>query len=122
MSFLHVRCGIFLTALLVSCPSWSSGIEDSTPAQRAALQTSFMKDQLKLDASKLSKVDAINRKYAEESEPVLKGSGGLFEKRSKMQTIMDAKDKELKQVLNDEEFSRYNEIKGDIKSYLESHL
>ena len=122
MPLLQFRCLIMLMAMGLSGLSWSSGIEDSTPEQRAALQTGFMKDQLKLSAETLLKVDAINLKYAQASEPVLKGSDGIFQKRSKMQSIMDSKDQELKKVLSEDEFQRYNSIKDEIKPYLESHL
>lgn len=119
--FLLRICFMAFSLTLLSFPAWS-GIENSTPAQRAALQTDFMKDQLKLEGSTLSKVDAINRKYAEVSEPIIKGSDNVFTKRSKMQSVMESKDKELKGVLSEDEFSRYNAVKGDLMSYLQSHL
>lgn len=101
--------------------AWA-GLENSTPAQRAQLMTAFMKDQLKFDAAVLPKVQAINIKYAELAEPVLKGDDNMFKKRSKMHDIMDAKDKELKAILSKEQFDLYDSKKDELKDYIESHL
>ena len=99
-----------------------AGLENSTPAQRAQLMTAFMKDQLKFDAAVLPKVQALNSKYAELAEPVLKGDDNIFTKRSKMHEIMDAKDKELKAVLSKEQFELYDSKKDELKDYMNSHL
>lgn len=84
--------------------------------------TAFMKDQLKFDATVLPKVQALNIKYAELAEPVLKGDDNIFKKRSKMHEIMDAKDKELKAILSKEQFDLYDSKKDELKDYMESHL
>ncbi len=99
-----------------------AGLENSTPAQRSQLMTAFMKDQLKFDAAVLPKVQAINNKYAELAEPILKGDDNMFKKRSKMHDLMDAKDKELKAVLSKEQFELYDSKKDELKDYMDSHL
>lgn len=81
-----------------------------------------MKDQLKFDAAVLPKVQAINSKYAELAEPILKGDDNMFKKRSKMHDLMDAKDKELKGVLTKEQFDLYDSKKDELKDYIDSHL
>jgi hypothetical protein len=115
------RLLLSLLLLSVVATGWC-GLENSTPEQRAQLQTAFMKDSLKLDAVALAKVQAINLKYAQEAEPVLKGDDNMFKKRSKMHEIMDAKDKELKGVLTEAQFGLYDSKKDELKAYLESHL
>ncbi|MEN9680504.1 MAG: hypothetical protein RLZZ627_397 [Pseudomonadota bacterium] len=101
--------------------AWA-GLENSTPAQRAQLMSTFMKDQLKFDAAVLPKVQAINTKYAELAEPILKGDDNMFKKRSKMHDLMDAKDKELRAVLSKEQFELYDSKKDELKDYMDSHL
>lgn len=103
-------------------PSAWCGLESSSPEQRAQLQTAFMKEALSLDAQTLSKVQAINLKYAKIAEPVLKGDDNMFKKRSKMHEIMEAKDQELKGVLSGSQFELYDSKKEELKGYLDSHL
>lgn len=99
-----------------------AGLENGTPSQRAKLQSDFMKDELKLDAAVLPKLQALNTKYAELAEPILKGDDNMFKKRSKMHDLMDAKDKELKGILSKEQFELYDSKKDELKAYVESHL
>mgnify|MGYP003353433933 CR=1 FL=1 len=114
---------IFLSlSLSLVLGSALAGIENSTPAQRSQLMTAFMKDQLKFDAAAIPKLQAINLKYAEMAEPILKGDDNLFKKRSKMHDLMDAKDKELKAILSKEQFELYDSKKDELKDYIESHL
>jgi hypothetical protein len=115
------RLLLSLLLLAAAVTGWC-GLENSTPEQRAQLQTAFMKDTLKLDMGVLAKVQAINLKYAQAAEPVLKGDDNMFKKRSKMHEIMDAKDKELKGILTDAQFGLYDSKKDELKAYLESHL
>lgn len=100
----------------------AAGIENSTPAQRSQLMTAFMKEQLKFDPALLPKLQAINQKYAELAEPILKGDDNMFKKRSKMHDLMDAKDKDLKAILSKEQFELYDSKKDELKDYIDSHL
>lgn len=114
---------IFLSlSLSLVLGSALAGIENSTPAQRSQLMTAFMKDQLKFDAAVIPKLQAINLKYAEMAEPILKGDDNMFKKRSKMHDLMDAKDKELKAILSKEQFELYDSKKDELKDYIDSHL
>jgi hypothetical protein len=105
--------------LVTATAGISGGLENSTPSQRAALQTEFMKDHLDLDAAAMKKVQDINQHYAELSEPVLKGDLGLFEKRTQMKALMASKDQALKAVLDAAQFDRYESLKDDLKAYLD---
>jgi hypothetical protein len=98
------------------------GLENSTPEQRAQLQTAFMKEQLALDPATIAKIQAINLKYAQQAEPVLKGDDNMFKKRSRMMSIMDAKDGELKALLSPAQFDLYEQKKDELKAYMQSHL
>ena len=99
-----------------------AGIETSSPEQRAKLQTEYMRDHLGLDAATVTKIDAINLKYAKQMEPVIKGDDNRLSKMAKSKPIMAAKDQDLKAVLTPAQFAQYSDQKDAIKDYLESHL
>ncbi len=95
---------------------------DSTPTQRAASQTRFMKTKLNLSQDELAKIQAINREYAEKVEPVLKGSSiGLLKMRD-IKAILEQKDDALRNVLSPEQFENYANAKDELKQALEQDL
>ena len=55
-------------------------LKNTTPLQRAKLQTAFMKKRLNLTQRQVPRVMDINLKYAQQMEPVMKGDGGKLMK------------------------------------------
>jgi hypothetical protein len=91
-----------LALLLLSAPGGGQELDalrHTTPEQRADLQTEMMESQLGLSGEPLEQVRAVNLKYAQEMDPVLKGSGSKFERLRKAREIEAAKDAAMKQVL-----------------------
>ena len=119
-AFLLAACVVAVAASAVSADE--AGVIQSRPEQRAAIQTQFMKDRLSLPADVLGKVQAINLKYAQQMDPVLKGTDGKLAKMQKARGIMAAKDSELKAVLSPSQFEAYDDAKDDIKAAMESRL
>lgn len=119
-AFLIAACVLAVATSAVSADE--AGVIQSRPEQRAAIQTQFMKDRLSLPADVLAKVQAINLKYAQQMDPVLKGTDGKLAKMQKARGIMAAKDSELKAVLSPSQFEAYGDAKDDIKASLESRL
>ena len=114
---------VLLLALSFLNPLVSAkGIEDSTPEQRATIQTDFMKTHLQLSPDQLKKIEALNLKYAQQMEPILKGSDGFLAKRSKAQAVMALKDKELSALLSPEQFKSYDDLKDDLKDVVNQKL
>lgn len=119
-AFLLAACVVSISCSTVSADE--AGVIQSRPEQRAAIQTQFMKDRLNLPADVLAKVQAINLKYAQQMDPVLKGTDGKLAKMQKARGIMAAKDSELKAVLSPSQFEAYDDAKDDIKAAMESRL
>ena len=119
-AFLLAACVIAVAAPAVSADE--AGVIQSRPEQRAEIQTQFMKDHLNLPADVLAKVQAINLKYAQQMDPVLKGTDGKLAKMQKAHGIMAAKDEELKAILSPVQFEAYDDAKDDIKAAMESRL
>jgi hypothetical protein len=107
-------------------PPLSSGQMDklmnTTPDERANAQTALMKAKLDLTADQLPKIAAINQKYAQKMEPIIKGSGGPFMKMSQMRGVNEEKEAELKQVLSPEQFQKYLASKEEMREQFEEKL
>ena len=113
------------TALLATfsvCADEESDVLKSTPAQRAGFQSQYMIEHLGLSPDLAAKVQGINLKYAQQMDPVLKGTDGKLAKMQKARGIMAAKDSELKAVLSPSQFEAYDDAKDDIKAAMESRL
>ena len=119
-AFLIAACVVAVAIPTVSADE--AGVIQSRPEQRAEIQTQFMKDRLNLPADVLAKVQAINLKYAQQMDPVLKGTDGKLAKMQKARGIMAAKDSELKTILSPNQFEAYDDAKDDIKAAMESRL
>ena len=119
-AFLLAACVVAVAAPAVLADE--AGVIQSRPEQRAAIQTQFMKDRLSLPADVLARVQEINLKYAQQMDPVLKGTDGKLAKMHQARGIMAAKDAELKAILSPERFEAYDDAKDDIKAAMESRL
>jgi hypothetical protein len=96
--------------------------EKTTPAQRADAQTAYMKSALALTPDQASKVAALNLRYAEKAEPILKGSAWAMKKASEMRALQEAKDAELKPLLTSEQWATYESGKDAMKAAVEAAL
>ena len=118
-----MKPAILITTLcLIALNASANGIENSTPNQRASIQTQFMISKLGLNADQSAKITSLNLKYAELMEPIHKGSDGFLAKRQKGKAIMDSKDSELKSILSPEQINRYNDLKDDLKEEVNNKL
>jgi hypothetical protein len=95
---------------------------DSTPTERAASQTRFMKTRLNLSQDEVNTIQKINQDYAEKVEPVLKGSSIVFFKMRDIKAILDQKDDALRSVLTPEQFELYTNAKDELKQALQQDL
>ena len=94
----------------------------TTPAQRAAVQTEFMKTHLGLTETQQPKVAALNLKYAEQMQPILQGSDGPLMKMAAARRVDQAKDAELEGVLTPEQYQKYLAAKEELRQHLEQKL
>jgi len=95
---------------------------NSTPTERAASQTRFMKAKLNLSQDETTKIQEINQEYAEKIEPVLKGSGISFLKMRDIKAILEQKDDTLRSVLTPGQFDVYTNAKDELKQALQQDL
>ena len=91
----------------------------TTPQERAGIQTEFLVKKLGLSPEESAKIGAINLKYAEKTEPVIKGDDGMFSKARQMREIQSEKDAELKTALSPAQFQAYDAAKDELKQKFE---
>ncbi len=82
-------------------------LKNTTPLQRAKLQTAFMKKRLNLTQRQIPEVMNINLKYAQQMEPVIKGNDGKLMKMRQAAAIRKAKDNGLTRVFTHGQYQAY---------------
>ena len=97
-------------------------LKNATPEQRAQMQTGMMKSKLKLDTSQFLKVQAINLKYAQKFESIIKGSDGRMKKAREAIALQKQKDAELKPVFSPAQYKQYQDFEQEIRSKMMSRL
>jgi len=117
---------VLTSALLVLTPAVASAqmdaLKNSTPQERAEMQTKWMQTNLSLDAKSADAVSAINLKYAQKNQVLMDSGSPRFEKMTSMMRNADAKDAELKAVLTSEQYGLYEQKKSELRQKLESAI
>ena len=105
-------------ALLLPPPSVMANdltfLLETTPLQRATVQTRFMQEKLGLTPEATYKINGINLAYAEKVEPILKGSSMLMIKVQSIKAILQQKDEILRGTLSPQQYERYRDSKDEI--------
>jgi len=121
-----LSAGFLLLACMIVTPATAQDkadmLKNSTPEQRAKMQTSMMKTKLQLDTVQVVKVQAINLAAAQKMEPLLKGDGGKLAKFRQMKEIDKTKDTELKNVLTSDQYKHYEADKDEMKEKMKERL
>ena len=84
-------------------------------ADRSASLTDWMKTNLKLTDDQVPKVQDINVKYANMVDALRSSSQGKKQKMTALKNYDTSKDKELKEVLTDDQFKTYLAKKDEMK-------
>jgi len=116
---------VAVAALLLAVPPVARAQMDklasTTPQERAKMQTEFMKNRLDLTPEQLQRVGALNLKYAQRMDPVIKGSEGPLMKMRQMREINEAKVGELKGILSPQ-FEKYLASKEEMREKFEQKM
>ena len=117
----------FALALLLAIPTLAAAqipaaVANSTPAERAAIQTDLMKEKLALTPEQAPKVQAINLDTAQKMEPVIKSAEGPVVKMRQARTIENHKEAALQTVLSPDQFMKFLAMRDEMKQKLEERL
>jgi hypothetical protein len=111
----------FFSASCGRAQSWGS-MKNATPEQRAEFQTKMMTNKLDLSPEQVKKVSAINLKYAQKFQPIIKGTGDKQTRLQQAMALQAQKDKELQLVFDKKQFADYQEFEEQLKSRMKSML
>jgi len=111
-----------LIVVTASAQNEMEKLKSSTPEERARLQTEMMKTKLGLTTDQTPKVAAINQKYAQRMDPIIKGQEGPLMRLRQMREVGQAKEAELKGVLSPEQFQKYLAEKQEMREKFEDKL
>jgi hypothetical protein len=93
-------------------------LKNAPPEKRAKFQTNLMKTKLNLDANQANKVQAINLKYAEKFQPIIKSTDSRPVKLKAAMALQKEKDKELQAVFSEEQYKEYIAFEQELRSKL----
>ncbi len=105
---------LLLVAASVSGVFAQDSTQNKTPEERATLQTEWMKENLQLNDEQLSVVEELNLEYAEKMEEVRSVQGNM-QKLKKARSISDEKDAKLEEIFSEEQFSKYQDMKKELR-------
>jgi len=97
-------------------------LKNSTPEERAALQTDMMKTALGLDEKATSAVSAINLKYAQQTQALMDSDAPRLEKLMTFRKNSGAKDAEIEAVLTPEQYTLYREKKSEMQDKVKQKI
>ena len=97
-------------------------LRNTTPAERAGMQTEFMQSKLDLTADQKRAVTDLNLKYANKMEPVIKGSAGPMVRGRQMREINQEKEAELKGILSPQQWEKYQASREEMREKLEERM
>lgn len=104
----------FLCMTFTNVLAQAKKLKDSTPEQRAKMQTEWMTTKLALNTSQIQQVSAINLQYAQKNEPIIQSGEGKLSKFKKLKALQKEKSNALSQILDAAQYKKYQEIKDQM--------
>jgi hypothetical protein len=104
-----------LIVLSIGAKAQSAADSARTPEGRAAALTEKMRTQLPLTDDQVPQVQAINLKYAQKNQQIWAGGGGRFAKFRELKSSQKDKDKELKAILDKDQYKKYEAMQQEMK-------
>lgn len=120
----------FVTVLLFSLSAVCSAsfaqekldefMTQTSPEERAQMQTEYMKENLSLTGMQLPLVSEINLAYSKKMQAAYEGETGKFKRLKKLKSVADEKDSALKKVLEPTQYELYTRNKEAMKEKLKA--
>jgi len=114
---------IFIFILMMSIGFTLKAQSRLTEEQKEALKERFQeyKSKLNLSADQAQKVRAIDSSYLIGLANVKRSSSGKLAKLKQFKSLNSEKDRQMKAVLNDEQFSQYEKFKEEMRQELKEN-
>ena len=104
----------FLCTTFTNVSAQVKKLKDSTPEQRAKMQTEWMTTKLALNTSQIQQISAINLQYAQKNEPIIQSGESKLSKFKKLKALQKEKSNALSQILDAAQYKKYQEIKDQM--------
>ena len=117
--------GIAVIALVIGMPCAFAQLDElknTTPEERASLQTELMKSKLALTPEQTRAVADLNLKYANRMEPIIKGSSNSLTKMFQMRKINNEKEAELKRILSSQQWEKFDASRDEMRQQFEERI
>lgn len=114
--------GFWVLSVATLAIAQMEALKNSTPEERATLQTDWMKNNLSLDAKATDAVSAINLKYAKETQALMDSGGPKLGKMITFRRNSDAKDAELRALLTPQQYSQYEQKKTQMEEMVKQKV
>ena len=117
--------GIAVIALVIGMPCAFAQLDElknTTPEERASLQTELMKSKLALTPEQTRAVTDLNLKYANRMEPIIKGSSSSLTKMFQMRKINNEKETELKRILSSQQWEKFDASRDEMRQQFEERI
>ncbi len=97
--------------------------EFKTPTEAAEYQNEIMEKELELTEGQKEEVSKINLKYAEKMSEIMKREGSKFSKMGDMKKNGKAKKEELKGVLTEDQFEKFeDEVEPALRQHMRKNM
>jgi hypothetical protein len=96
-------------------------LKNTTPEQRAAVQTTLMTEKLGLTPEQKAKVADLNLVYAKKMQPIIESGRPLMAMREARQ-IGEEKEAALKKILSPEQFQKFLAGKEEMREKFEERI
>ncbi|WP_133177705.1 hypothetical protein [Chitinophaga parva] len=84
--------------------------QNSTPEQRAKMQTEWMKTNLALSQTQVDQVYNLNLQYAQKNAPILESTKGKLYKYKQLKASQEEKSAAISKILDAEQYRKYQEL------------
>ena len=89
-----------------------ANFEKNNPARRSRGRSGISAEQLELEGDVKAKYEAVTGKMREQMRALFSGGGGRGSREENMTTIRETTEAEIKTILNEEQFKKYQELRS----------
>jgi hypothetical protein len=117
-----LAAAVLLAGSTASAQDNMDKLKNTTPEERATLQTMMMKEKLGLSPQQVPAVKEINLEAATQMQPVLTGSEGKLMKLRTAKAIESQRDSQLQGVLLPPQYQQWLAQKEEMRQKIEQKL
>jgi len=115
LAFAALTCMLMLTSRQSAAAQDSTDLRNLSVEERAEKQTELQAEKLQLNEEQREAMHDINLKYARKVEELRQG-GRSFRTMRKIKALRKDKEKEIKEVLTDEQYKEYQALQEEMRN------